>query len=102
MALNRIFNSFPKLIKNFKLNNVGFKVFNWKSLVYFFSALIFLSIYLTISNLIKEKNITESQNLSDLVKSDEFFNLGNYFVSKINSPYKEVKYLIQYLELSKK
>ena len=30
-----------------------------------------------------------------MTSSDEFINLGAYFVSKINSPYKEVKYMIQ-------
>ncbi|RPG95567.1 MAG: peptidase M23, partial [Candidatus Pelagibacter sp. TMED253] len=41
------------------------------------------------------KNKIESQNLDSLVKSQEFSNLSDYFISKINSPYKEVEYLIQ-------
>ena len=30
-----------------------------------------------------------------VIKSEEFKNLGDYFISKINSPYEEIKYLIQ-------
>ena len=30
-----------------------------------------------------------------MVKSKEFGNLSNYFISKVNSPYEEVKYLIK-------
>ena len=37
----------------------------------------------------------ESENLNSLVESKEFSNLTSYFISKINSPYKEIKYLIQ-------
>jgi len=37
----------------------------------------------------------ENQNLNSLVESNEFSNLSRYFISKINSPYKEVEYLIQ-------
>tara|TARA_E500000178_G_scaffold324106_1_gene350276 strand:+ start:172 stop:1359 length:1188 start_codon:yes stop_codon:yes gene_type:complete len=42
-----------------------------------------------------EKRELESQNLGNIVKSEEFKNLGNYLISKINSPYKEVEYVIQ-------
>jgi len=45
--------------------------------------------------LIDQKNKIESQNLNSLIKSEEFSSLSGYFISKINSPYKEVKYLIQ-------
>ena len=30
-----------------------------------------------------------------VVKSDEITNISEYFISKINSPYEEIKYLIQ-------
>jgi len=45
--------------------------------------------------LINQKNKIESQNLDSLFGSEEFSNLSDYLISKINSPYKEVKYLIQ-------
>jgi murein DD-endopeptidase MepM/ murein hydrolase activator NlpD len=57
--------------------------------------MIFFTIFIIISNIINQKNKVESQNLNLIVTSKEFLNLSNYFLSKINSPYKEIKYLIQ-------
>jgi len=88
MALNQIF-------KNFKRINSDHKVLNWKYLVYLFSIILILGIFIIISNLINQKNKVESQNLNSLVESKEFSNLTGYFISKINSPYKEIEYVIQ-------
>ena len=88
MALNQIF-------KNFKRINSDHKVLNWKYLVYLFSIILILGIFIIISNLINQKNKFESQNLNSLVESKEFSNLTGYFISKINSPYKEIEYVIQ-------
>jgi len=57
--------------------------------------MIFFTIFIIISNIINQKNKVESQNLNLIVTSKEFLNLSDYFLSKINSPYKEIKYLIQ-------
>jgi len=37
----------------------------------------------------------ESNNLNTMIRSKDFLNLNNYFISKINSPYAEVQYLIK-------
>ena len=95
MALNQIFNHFPKRFKNFKNKDHIYKVLNWKYFIYFFLIIIIFTIFIIVENLISQKNKKESQNLNSIVKSKEFSNLSNYFISKINSPYKEVKYLIQ-------
>ena len=95
MALNQIFNHFPKIFKNFKNKNQFNEVLNWKYFLYLFLIIIFFAIFLIISNLINQKNKVEKQNLNSVIKSEEFSNLSNYFLSKINSPYKEIKYLIQ-------
>ena len=88
MALNQIF-------KNFKKINGDHKILNWKYLVYLLSIILILGIFIIISNLINQKNKFESQNLNSLVESKEFSNLTGYFISKINSPYKEIEYVIQ-------
>ncbi len=95
MALNQIFNHFFKIFKNFKNRDGDYKILNWKYFFYLFSIILFFSIFIIISNLINQKNKIENQNLNSLVESKEFSNLSKYFISKINSPYKEVKYLIQ-------
>ena len=88
MALNEIFKNFKKMAGNYR-------ALNWKYFFYLFSIILFFTIFIIISNLINQKNKMESQNLNSLIESKEFSNLTDYFVSKINSPYKEIEYLIQ-------
>ena len=95
MAINQIFNHFYKFSKSFKDYEGKYKVLNWKYLIYFLLIFFILIIFTIFSNLINQKNKLESENLDKLVKSNEFSNFGNYFISKINSPYEEKKYLIQ-------
>jgi hypothetical protein len=95
MALNQIFNHFPKIFKNFKDMDSKHKIINWRYFVYLFSIILFFGIFIIISNLINQKNKMESENLNSLVTSKEFSNLTDYFISKIDSPYKEIEYLIQ-------
>jgi len=95
MALNQIFNYFLKIFKTLKVGGGNYKVLSWKYFLYFFSIIIFFTIFVIISNLINHKNKLESQNYNSVVASKEFSNLSDYFLSKINSPYKEIEYLIQ-------
>ena len=95
MTLNQIFDHFPKIFKNFKNIDIKHKILNWRYFVYLFSIILFFGIFIIISNLINQKNKMESENLNSLVESKEFSNLTSYFISKINSPYKEIEYLIQ-------
>ena len=88
MALNEIFKNFKKMAGNYR-------ALNWKYFFYLFSIILFFTIFIIISNLINQKNKVESQNLNSMIESKEFSNLTGYFVSKINSPYKEIEYLIQ-------
>jgi murein DD-endopeptidase MepM/ murein hydrolase activator NlpD len=97
MALIQILsNSFKK-----KLQILSFvKISNYRILninpIIFFSFIIFFSIlFFSISNLINEKNKKYKDNLKLISKSNEFSNLTNFFISKINSPYEEVGYLIK-------
>ena len=95
MTINQFFNYFLKIFKTSKVGGGNYKVLSWKYFLYFFSIIIFFTIFVIISNLINHKNKLESQNLNSVVASKEFSNLSDYFLSKINSPYKEIKYLIQ-------
>ncbi len=95
MALNHIFNSFSKTLNNLREKNSNYKVINWRYFIYFCSGVLLFFIFFVASNLINQKKQLESQNLDSLVNSQEFSNLGTYFISKINSPYKEVEYLIK-------
>ncbi len=58
--------------------------------MFFFSILFFI-----ISNLINKKNVENKNNFTEVTESSGFSNLTNYFISKINSPYEEVSYVIK-------
>ena len=56
---------------------------------------IFSSIFFISSNLIQKKNTRDVNNLKEITKTKDFFNLTNFLISKINSPYEEVNYVIK-------
>ncbi len=95
MALNQIFNLFPRKIKNIKNGYNGKKILNWKYFAYLLVAIIFYAIFIIITNFVDKKNKIESQNIDSIMESKEFSNVSNFFLSKINSPYEEIEYLIQ-------
>ena len=51
--------------------------------------------FFTISNVVSNKNIQKKNNIEHITKTNEFSNLTSFFISKINSPYKEIKYVIK-------
>ena len=95
MAINQIFLNFFKTIKNNIGKNSQLFPKNLNYLLYIILIFSFLVVFLSINHFMIEKRELESQNLGNIVKSEEFKNLGNYLISKINSPYKEVEYVIQ-------
>ena len=56
----------------------------------FFSCLFFI-----LSNIIGKKNKEYSNNFQEISESNEFSNLKNFLLSKINSPYEEKNYIIK-------
>ena len=46
-------------------------------------------------NLINKKNKENISNFKEITENNEFSNLANFFISKINSPYEEVEYVIK-------
>ena len=95
MALNQFFAKILKSRKIFKVTETGYRTINLKYFFYFLSIVIILITFIFASNLVKQKNQAESKNFNSVVKTKEFSNLSEYFISKINSPYKEIKYLIK-------
>ena len=99
MTLDQIFSRFSKIFRGIKNKGIkGIRDDNSKSWSYFFYSfliILFFLIFIIVFNLVNEKNKKKIENFNLVVKSEEFKNLGDYFISKINSPYKEVKYLIQ-------
>ena len=97
MALNQIINNFYKK----KLSNLPFiglsklRISNLNPLILLSFIVFFSILFFTISNLISQKNTDSKNNLAEVTNSNDFSNLTNYFISKINSPYEEVIYVIQ-------
>ena len=56
---------------------------------------VFSIIFFITSNFINKKNINNEKNFEEITKTSEFSNLTNFFISKINSPYKEINYIIK-------
>ena len=57
--------------------------------------IVFSIIFFITSNLINKKNNKNEKNFEEITQTSEFSNLTNFFFSKINSPYKEIDYIIK-------
>ncbi len=95
MTLNQFFTQIIKLFKILKVSETKYRAINLKYFFYFLSIVIILAIFIIASNLVKQKNQAESKNFDSVIKTKEFSNLSEYFITKLNSPYKEIKYLIK-------
>ena len=45
--------------------------------------------------MINKKNKENENNFKEITKTNDFLNLTNFLISKINSPYKEIDYIIK-------
>mgnify|MGYP001265529501 CR=1 FL=1 len=57
--------------------------------------IIFSLIFFITSNLIDKKSKENESNFKEVIKTNDFLNLTNFLISKINSPYKEINYVIK-------
>jgi murein DD-endopeptidase MepM/ murein hydrolase activator NlpD len=57
--------------------------------------IVFTGFFFITSNLINKKNKDSEKNFYEITKSSEFSNFSNFLISKINSPYKEIDYIIK-------
>ena len=60
------------------------------TIMFIFSGVFFIS-----SDFINKKNRENSNNLKKIIQTNEFSNLAHFFISRINSPYEEVEYVIK-------
>jgi len=57
--------------------------------------IIFSTIFFISSNLIENNNKKNEASLEEITKTNEFSKLTNFLISKINSPYEEINYVIK-------
>jgi murein DD-endopeptidase MepM/ murein hydrolase activator NlpD len=97
MTIIQIINNLYK--KNFNyltsIRTNKLKILNLNPVILLSFIILFSIFFFTISNLIIKKNKENKNNFTEVTKSNEFSNLTNYFISKINSPYEEVGYVIK-------
>ena len=67
----------------------------YNPIIIFTFLIIFSSIFFISSNFINKKNQKNKDNLVEVAKSNEFSNFTNFLISKINSPYEEINYVIK-------
>ncbi len=85
---NKQFSSHTSKLNKAKI--LGINPFLFIGLIFFFTLIFF-----TISNVVTKKNVQNKNNVENITKTNEFSNLTNFLISKINSPYKEIKYVIK-------
>ena len=95
MTLNQFFDQFPKVLRRFKNKDYDFKFFNPKYVILIFLTFILVLTFMIFTSIIDTKNKKESQNFESLIETDGFANLAGHLITKINNPYKEIKYVIQ-------
>jgi len=89
-------NFFHTKFSFFSLNKVKkIKILGTNPLIVLGFIIFFSVIFFFISSLVNKKNKDNENNLVEITKTREFSNLTNYFISKINSPYEEVNYIIK-------
>jgi murein DD-endopeptidase MepM/ murein hydrolase activator NlpD len=91
--INNIYKKKLRFLDHIKVGKIKFDNFNLLMLLSFL--VIFSIIFFTITNLVNKNNAENKNNLIKVTKSNEFSNLADYFISKINSPYEEVEYTIK-------
>ena len=96
MAIIQFFTNFCKkklsFFSHIKFESTGLLNTNLKlilSLIILFSVIFLIS-----TNIISRKDLENRNNLSSIKDSNKFSDLTNFLISKINSPYQEIKYTI--------
>ena len=71
------------------------QVQKFNPLIFFSFLIVFSFVFFFSSKLINHKNNEDTKNLKEITRNNEFSNLTNFLISKINSPYEEMEYVIK-------
>ena len=97
MTIIEKINKFVKKKYNlFSINSSkALQIQRFKPIVLISFIIIFSGIFFISYNLIHKKNKENISNFKEITENNEFSNLANFFISKINSPYEEIEYVIK-------
>ena len=94
--IQKINNSIKKKYNFFSITGQKtLRIYNLNPVILISFIIIVSGIFFISSNLINKKNKENTSNLKEITETNEFSNLANYFISKINSPYEEIEYVIK-------
>ena len=71
------------------------KISKFNPFVFISFLVVFSIIFFVSSNFIKKKNTENINSLKEITNTNEFSNLATFLLSKINSPYEEIEYIIK-------
>ena len=97
MALIQKIKSFIKK-KYISFSTISFKSIqlrNFNLVILISTIIIFSGVFVVSSNFINKKNEENTKNLKEITQTSEFSNLAYFLISKINSPYEEIEYVIK-------
>ena len=97
MAIIQIFADFYQKVSGLgtSTKNNKIKIINFNPII-FITLIIFLSIgFFLVNNFVNQKSLENQKNVKKITSSEEFSNLTNFLISKLNSPYLEIKYTIK-------
>ena len=77
------------------INFTALQIRGLNPLIFVSFFIVFSTLFFVSSSLIQKKNSENSTNLKEITKNNEFSNLTNFLISKINNPYEEVSYIIK-------
>ncbi len=77
------------------INSKVFRIRRFNPLIIISFLTVFSIIFFISSNLINKKNQQNVENIKEITKNNEFFIFRDFLISKINSPYQEINYVIE-------
>ena len=83
-----------KIVQITFLKSKKSRILNFNPIIFFSLILLVSIIFFSINNITNQRNIENHKNVKTISDSKEFSNLKGYLISKLNSPYKEIKYSI--------
>ena len=97
MTIIQIFSNFfkKKLDIRASIKTNKSKILSLNPIVFLTLIVIFSIVFFSINNLMTQRSIEKKNNIKTIAASNEFSKFTNFVISKLNSPYSEIKYLIK-------
>ena len=97
MTIIQIFSNFfkKKLDIRASIKTNKFKILSLNPIIFLTLIVIFSIVFFSINNFMTQRSIEKKNNIKTIAASNEFSKFTNFVISKLNSPYSEIRYLIK-------